>query len=434
MEEPMIKKKILLRTITIVAAGLIACLAQTAQASTVQVGRCKTGLTNFTKIQDAVNAVPPGSTIDVCPGTYPEQVIITQKVTIVGVPAGSLDAAVVSVPASGLAANGTDIFGSSVAAQIFVQNATGVTISHITVDGSNNQLTGCGINPIGIYYQNSSGTITDDVARNQIMAPALQGCQVGLAINVESNSGAPIVNILNNSVRNYDKNGITASGPGTGGGPNVTVTGNTVIGIGATAATAQNGIQVGFGASGKVMGNNVADDIYTGPTFGSSGILIIASSGITVSANVVDSTQLAIVPATDPTFGPADNTFINANHIGGTQTFDAIDLCSNNDTAELNIIYGSAQSAIHVDDECPGPGSTPSGNNNVVRTNTINEACAGILLGSGSGNTISANTFFNVVDITLAGNSCPAVAMASANKAGGSGEKHPSLRPSPYKR
>jgi pectin methylesterase-like acyl-CoA thioesterase len=62
----MIKKKTLLRTITIVAAGLIACLlAQTAQASTVQVGGCKTGLTNFTTIQAAVNAVPNGSTIDV---------------------------------------------------------------------------------------------------------------------------------------------------------------------------------------------------------------------------------------------------------------------------------------------------------------------------------------------------------------------------------
>jgi len=431
----MIKMKTLLRTITIVAAGLIACTAQTAQASTVQVGGCKTGLTNFTTIQAAVNAVPPGSTIQVCPGTYPEQVIIAQKVTITGVSSGSLDAPIVTVPASGLVANGVDILGNPVAAQIFVQNATGVTISRITVDGSNNQLTSCGSpNPIGIYYQNSSGTINDDVARNQLMAPDLQGCQLGLAINVESNSGAPVVNITNNSVRNYDKNGITASGPGTGGGPNVLVSGNTVIGLGATGVIAQNGIQVGFGASGKVMGNNVADDIYTGPTFGASGILIYASGGITVASNVVESTQLAIAPTTDPTAGSADNTFIDANHIGGTQTFDAIDLCSNNDTVESNVIFGSAQSAIHLDDECPGPGSTPSGNNNVVRTNTINEACAGILLGSGAGNTIGPNnTFFNVVNISLAGDSCPAVAPAFANKAAGSGEKHQSLRPSPFK-
>src|ERR1700722_5884429 len=435
MEELMIKTKTLLRTITIVAAGLIACLAQTAQASTVQVGGCKPGMTNFTTIQAAVNAVPPGSTIQVCPGSYPEQVIIGQKVTITGISVGALDAAVVTVPSSGLVANGVDIFGNPVAAQIFVQNATGVTISHITVDGSNNQLTGCGIDPIGIYYQNSSGTINDDVARNQIMAPDLEGCQVGLAINVESNSGAPLVNITNNSVRNYDKNGITADGPGTGGGPNVLVSGNNVIGIGPTGAVAQNGIQIGFGASGKVMGNDVADDIYTGPSFGASGIIVYASGGITVASNVVESTQLAVVAETDPTAGAADNTFINANHIGGTQNFDAIDICSNNDTVESNVVFGSAQSAIHVDDECPGPESTPSGNNSVVRTNTINEACAGILLGSGTGNTIGPNnTFFNVVNTTLAGDSCPAVAPDSAKKAGGSVEKHQSLRPSPFKR
>ena len=56
-----------------------------------------------------------------------------------------------------------------------------------------------------------------------------------------------MVNITNNSVRNYDKNGITVSGPGTGG-PNATVSGNTVVGLGATTVIAQNGIQIGFGA------------------------------------------------------------------------------------------------------------------------------------------------------------------------------------------
>jgi hypothetical protein len=432
----MIKKQKLLRTITIVAAGLVACLSgQAVQASTVVVGNCKSGLTSFTTIQAAVNAVPSGSVIDVCPGTYPEQVKINgKKVELIGIQSGTNDAAVVTPPSTGLVQNGSDIFGNAVAAQIFVENATGVTISHLTVDGSNNQLSGCSINPIGIYYQNSSGTITDDVTRNQIMDPADQGCQVGLAINVESNSGSPAVTVSDNSVRNYDKNGITASGPGNGPGPNVTITANTVIGLGATSVTAQNGIQIGYGASGKVTGNYVADDIYTGPTYGSSGILIYASVGITVSSNVVDSTQLAIVPATDPNYGPADDTVIQTNHIGGTQNFDAIDLCSNGNTATANMIYGSAQSGVHVDDECPGPGSTPSGNNNTVTGNTINEACAGILLGSGSGNTTSPDTFFNVVNTTLGGDSCPVVVGSIANKAGAKSDKQQSLRPSPYKR
>ncbi len=420
----------------IVAAGLIVFFpGQAAPASTVVVGVCKTGLTSFSTIQAAVNAAPAGSTIDVCPGTYPEQVTINAKsLTLIGVLSGTNDAAVLVPPSGGLAVNASDFTGKPVAAQVFVENATGVIISHLTVDGSGNALTGCGTNIIGIYYQNSSGKIVDDVARNQILDTSDQGCAVGLGIDVESDSGAPAVTVSNSSVHHYQKNGITAGGPGTGGGPVVTITGNTVTGIGATAAIAQNGIQIGFGSTGKVTSNYVTDDIYTGGTFGASGILIYASAGVTASNNSVESTQFGIATASDPTYGPADNSTIDSNHIGGTQTFDAIDLCSNGNTADSNSIFGSnAQSGIHVDDECPGPGATPSGTNNTVKNNTINEPCAGILLGSGTPNTTSPNTFFNVTFTTFAGNSCAAAA-SQPTRLAGSAESHQSLRPSPFSR
>jgi Right handed beta helix region len=408
---------------------------QAARASTVVVGGCKPSLTSFATIQAAVSAAPAGSTIDVCPGTYPEQVTISAKsLTLVGIVAGTSDAAVIIPPSTGLATNGTDIEGGPVAAQIFVENSTGVTISHLTVDGNGNALGGCGTNLIGIYFKNSAGKITDSVARNQILAAAYEGCQVGLGIDVESDSGAPAVSVSNNSVHNYQKNGITASGPGTGGGPAMAITSNTVIGIGATPVIAQNGIQIGLGSTGKVTSNTVADDVYIGNSAG-AGILIYASTGITVTGNSVESTQFGIATLTDSTYGPADNATINANHIGGTQNFDAIDLCSNGNTAESNTIYGSqAESGIHIDDECPGPGSTPSGTNNIVKNNTINEPCAGLLLGSGTPNTTTPNTFFNVMHTALTGNSCVAAAAAAAGRLTGLAEPHLALRPSPFKR
>ena len=114
---------------------------QAARASTVVVGSCKPSLTSFSTIQAAVNAAPAGSTIDVCPGTYPEQVTISAKsLTLIGIPAGTSDAAVLIPPPGGLAINATDIGGGAVAAQIFVENSTGVTISHLTVDGNGNAL------------------------------------------------------------------------------------------------------------------------------------------------------------------------------------------------------------------------------------------------------------------------------------------------------
>jgi hypothetical protein len=419
-------------------AVTICFVAQIAQASTMVVGTCKPG-TSFTTIQDAVNAAPSGSTIDVCPGTYPEQVLIDSKsLTLIGVPSGTNDAAVLVPPAGGLIVNGDRIGGQSVGAQIFVHNSTAVTISHLTVDGNGNALVGCATDPIGIYFKNSSGRITDSVARNQILDPSDQGCQVGLGIDVESDSGAPAVTVSNNSVHNYQKNGITAGGPGTGGGPAMTITNNTVVGIGATPLIAQNGIQLGFGATGKVAGNTVADDIYTGAAAAAgSGILIYASTGVAVSGNSVQSTQFAIATVTDPIDGPADNAAITSNNLGGTQQFDAIDLCSNGNTAQSNSIYGSlAQSGIHLDDECPGPGSTPSGINNTAKNNTINEPCAGILLGTGSPNTVGPNTFFNVTYTSLADNSCPpAPAAATTLAALSENQNHPATRrPSPLKK
>ncbi len=76
----MTKNMGLLSTSLFVLLGLMECLVPSgARASTVVVGTCKSGLTQFSTIQEAVNGVPAGSTVDICPGTYSEQVKITEK-------------------------------------------------------------------------------------------------------------------------------------------------------------------------------------------------------------------------------------------------------------------------------------------------------------------------------------------------------------------
>lgn len=416
-------------------------------STTVVVGTCR-NLVRFTTIQGAVSASPAGTIIDVCPGTYPEQVSITKSLTLMGVENGTKDAAVVVPPSGGLVMNGTDIFGDPVAAQIFVASPKGpVTIASLTVDGTGNNVASCGLQLEGIYFQNTSGTIKDSTVRNQFQTDytVFGGCQNGLAINVESLTSAHSVTVSSNSVRSYQKNGITATGAGTGAdspGPSVSIGGNRIVGLAATAmnwqgvyqgeaTAAENGIQVGFGATGSVTANIVNDNIWGQDTSSdtgdaASGILIYASKGITIKNNSVGSAQFGIVADTDPLYGTADSTSITTNNVEGTQLFDAIDLCSNSNTAESNIIYGSAQSAIHVDDSCGG-----TGNNNTVTGNNIHEACAGILLGTGSGNTTSPDSFFNVTNTTLAGDVCPA-ASAGPNAASSPTNRR-ALRPSPYK-
>jgi parallel beta-helix repeat protein len=112
----------------------------------------------------------------------------------------------------------------------------------------------------------------------------------------------------------------------------------------------------------------------------------------------VNSAQFGIVTVSDPNYGTGDGTDVSTNSVTGTQIFDAIDLCSNNNSAKSNTVYGNAESGIHLDDTC---GST--GNSNTVSANVVNEACAGILLGYGTDNTYSPNSYYNVVNTTFAG-------------------------------
>src|SRR5690348_16614882 len=116
-----------------------------AMAAQFVVGSCKPNLTNFPTISAAVAAVPAGSTVLVCPGTYPEQVVITQPLTLQGIISGNSGRVTITVPGQAvglpqLAVNSQSaVFASPVAGQVVVQNVNplgAVNLSDITVDGN----------------------------------------------------------------------------------------------------------------------------------------------------------------------------------------------------------------------------------------------------------------------------------------------------------
>jgi parallel beta-helix repeat protein len=419
-------RRALLAAPIVILAGL-SVQEMMAAGPVVAVGPCVPNVVQFTTIQGAVNAVPPGATIKVCPANYPEQVVVNKNLILTGVNSGTADNPVLVIPSGGFAPNTASLTsGHPIAAQILVQSpATAVTISNLAVDGSNNNLnSGCDdARLIAIYYQNASGTVNFVAARNQAQNAANFGCQgsAGLGIFVQSASpSSSTVRIQNSTVRGYQKNGITGNEVGT----TVTITGNVVVGAGPTT-TAQNGIQVGFGATGKVQTNTVADDDFNGdPAAGTgSGILIFDSGNMTISGNSVTNAQNGIPIVTDGTL-PADNNTVTNNHVSDTHLGDGIDICSNNNTISGNTVFSSGQAGIHLDSSC---GST--GANNIVSKNTVNEACAGILLGSGGGNTFPMpNIVANVANTTLAGDVCTPT-MLTARRSGSPGRSARPARP-----
>jgi parallel beta-helix repeat protein len=245
--------------------------------------------------------------------------------------------------------------------------------------------------------------VTKNTVLNQALSSELNGCQSGLGIFVQSGSPATsTVTLSSNYVQNYQKNGITGNEVGT----KVTISGNTVIGQGSTTGAAENSIQIGFGATGSISSNIVGDDIWapdtsTDPGDAAAGILVFASSGITITGNTVNSTQFGIAIAGDSVDGTADGNTIKTNKIGATHIFDGIDLCSSSNLVTGNSVLGSDESAIHIDDSCT------ASNGNSVSGNTLHTACAGLLIGpTAAGNSITPNTFINVSSLTLTAAAC----------------------------
>ena len=405
----------------IVGIGLASnCAVPNAQAQTttpppVQVGKCRGGVPSYSTIQAAVNAAAAGASVYVCPGIYPEQVTVSKNLSLSGVPSGNANAAVIVPPSGGLVQNATDPSPASanppIAAQLSVQgpNIT-VNLSNLTVDGGNNQLSSCSAPTlVGVYYLHASGTLQGLNLRNQLLGSADMACNSGLGSYLEGTS-ANAITFKNSTVSNYQKNGITANGDGSGTGPVINFTGNTVVGQGPAAGIAQNGIQIGYGASGKITVNLLLDSVSSGTSSSSvaaTGILLNASNGVTVFNDKISNTDFAVAAVSDALYGTADGNNINTNIITGSK-IAAVELCGNNNLVQWNDLYSSGQAAVKVDSSCTeGPGGGSSGNGNTVNNNNFNGDCAGILVGSGTGNIFATNPLVvNVFTTIESGSTC----------------------------
>jgi nitrous oxidase accessory protein NosD len=91
-----------------------------------------------------------------------------------------------------------------------------------------------------------------------------------------------LVSIMNNVVSNYQKTGIVTNGL-----VSATITGNTITGDGPITYTAQNGIQIGFGATAIVKNNSVSGNNYTPASYVACGVLLYQADGVKASANTL---------------------------------------------------------------------------------------------------------------------------------------------------
>ena len=351
---------------------------ETARRLVVGSGGSDCPAATFTSIQDAVNHASPGTEIHVCAGIYTEGVQITIPLTVTADPGATLMPQYLLPNATSLAT------GSPLAAILSVEGTSDVSVSGLVVDGGLASINECLPNLIGVLFQNSSGKIAHTIVRNTMLAPSLNGCQSGLGIFVQSgNGGQSKVTIAENRVGGYQKNGITANEVGT----DADICDNTVTGLGPTSGAAQNGIQIGFGATGKVRGNFVTDHIWSPCAeddeceFFSTGILVEQSDGIELADNVVGNNQ-------DNIYVQGNNCEIERNQVYSSVVLNGIQVAGDNCHVEENRIAHSTLASIAF-----------LGNDTLVRRNILVDAEVGILKFFGSLNSdIDRNRFIDIGD------------------------------------
>ncbi len=294
---------------------------------------------------------------------------------------------------------------------IFYGPGTSGTVDNVDVHGANY----FGILVVGNLVdsggnETSPGATSVDITNSAVYdigEDPFNGTQHGVAIYYRAFAAGSSATgtISNNSISLYQKGGITVNGPGSA----ATVSSNTVVGS-ADRCTfiAQNGIQIGFGASGQVMRNKVTGHSYTGTNNASSaGILVYGgcgsalTTGVQIVKNVVgdatpaDGNDVGVWLANyDPTCSIAPSTMTNNKVINNTLTNTEVTNVSGNGSP-IGYQAGISDSGVNdklVNNDISGSGYVPASHPCTIPTSAGTEICP-IDTGLATAAKVHANSF-----------------------------------------
>jgi len=256
----------------------------------------------YAAVQSAVTAAEALETahpwakpvIDLCPGTYQEQVTITKSLVLTHAPAPG--PVVIELPATP-ALSTTNCQAKDTSAEVPQSvlevcgaaaggaNTRGVdvTISRVTVEG-NWPADVCNDNLYGILVEGGASlSLTESTVEHVGADPLTQagGCQGGVGVEAGSSYTGQIghASLSKDTIETYQKNGVVIDGSGSAG----SVVRTTVTGAGATPYIAQNGVQISTGATGSVVVSVISGNNYTGKGEASSSGILVYGGGASCS-------------------------------------------------------------------------------------------------------------------------------------------------------
>ena len=353
-------------------------LTSSAFASTLYVGTCQPN--SYQTISAAVAVAASGATIKVCPGSYPEQIVLTQAVTLEGISSNNSEQAIVVSPPNGMVVNAWDDMGDAIAAQLYVDVApaandkqpgpdttvTETKISNLIFDASNNEVQGAYV--VGIFVQNSAATINHVVTRNQIAGG------YGVGIWIEGGASNPTVTAENSSVHDFDDIGVWTQTNATASEVTAVISGNFVNGETAGGVIAAVGILANRGTTDTISGNSAVN--------GQTGVFISGgASGTITKNNLVDNGAAISIGGDGFTGGNAsitNNTIMNSSVEG------------------ISVNASSLLPAVQKNTitDCPIAVELNGNNDTSVSSNTIADSPVG--LDQAPAGFSASNTYYNV--------------------------------------
>jgi len=310
------------------------------------------------QIQRAINAAQNSDTVLVKAGEYVTQGIIEKSLTILGEPGVLIKAPAASLRQPFTIDESSRTFdpiifaygGTRVGSRVTGPGVIYTDVKGLTIDGQNSAR-GYPVRFVGILYRNVHGEISGNVVQNMMHPGNPGGGAETFGILVYGDS---VVEVLNNVVSGFSRGGIGIIGDmGPLPDPIATVSGNTVIGNGLETATgwwAENGIQIGYGATGVISGNYVTQCWVNSEDWTATGILVASTDNVIVEDNTVVSNQSGIGVAGFGAWGwPSSNgNVIRGNDVIGNMWGIDIQMDANDTLVIYNNIAGNTGAGVSV--------------------------------------------------------------------------------------
>jgi hypothetical protein len=317
---------------------------------------------NYSTVQGAIDALKliSNPTINVCPGTYTEQLTITKalKLSVAGT-AGSAKVVLPASPADTKTecdeAPGTGEFQPDQDGISICTPGT-VSITGLTVEA---KWAGsvCDDSLYGILVAGGATLKASNVTINGAGAFPINGCQGGVGIQVGMHWTKPAevghATLKGVTVENYQKNGITIEGKGS----TATIGTTTVQGAGATPEIAQNGIQVSGEGQAKIkaskISGNECDVSVCGPEGFSqeqaTGLLFYgAATGSSVTSSTLEGNDIGAYyksfSATQPT---SPELLLSKDTFSGNR-YEGVVLDQGNASLKSDTINGPSEVGIEI--------------------------------------------------------------------------------------